>query len=251
MERFPRGVQRSRALLIEHEPELADRVATPLRRAGWEISVAPTAARARTLLFVEDQFELVLVDAGLPDGAGRELCREIRAADGPPVILIGRSGTEAELVDGLGLGADDYVAEPIRPGELVARAAAVLRRATPEPSLPLGVRRIGPLELDPATRSVAVDGIGVDLTPREYALLLALVERHGRVVTREELIESVWGPGWLGTTKALDVQISGLRRKLGETAEQPRLLHTVRGVGFLLSGTHAGPAPVPAAVAAS
>jgi two-component system KDP operon response regulator KdpE len=228
-------VERSRALLVEHEQGVADRVANPLRRAGWEITIAANAARARTLLFTGDGFELVLVDAGLPESAGRELCREIRAAGGPPVIMIGRSGSEAELVDGLQLGADDYVAEPLRPAELVARAAAVLRRATPEPSGPSGRRRVGRLELDPATRRVTVEGRPIGLTPREYALLLALVERQGRVVTREELFAAVWGPGWLGTTKALDVQISGLRRKLGETVDNPRLLHTVRGVGFLLT----------------
>lgn len=230
-------VQRSRALLVEHETGLAERIATPLRRAGWEITIAPDAARARTRLFVNGSFDLVLLDAALPDATGRELCREIRAASGPPVIMIGRHGTEAELVDGLGLGADDYVAEPLRPGELVARSAAVLRRATPTVGSLGGPRRVGPLELDPATRRVAVDGEPVELTPREYALLLALVERQGRVVPREELLAAVWGPEWVGTTKALDVQISGLRRKLGETVESPRLLHTVRGVGFLLTAS--------------
>jgi DNA-binding response OmpR family regulator len=225
----------SRILVIGGDRGVAARLEKPLERAGWEVVVASGAANARAALYNGHAIALVLLDISLPGAGGRELCREIRAADGPPVILVGGADTREKLLEGLQLGADDCLAEPIATAELLARVNASLRRATQPAVRPARRRQIGPLTIDLATRRVTVAKAPVHLTPREYALLLALVEREGEVVTRDDLFASVWGPGWLGTAKALDVQMSGLRRKLGERPGNPRLIHTVRGVGFLLT----------------
>jgi DNA-binding response OmpR family regulator len=225
----------SRILVIGGDRGVAARLEKPLERAGWEVLLASGATNARAALYNGHAIALVLLDISLPGAGGRELCREIRAANGPPVILVGGPDSREKLLEGLQLGADDCLAEPIATAELLARVNAALRRATQPAVKPASRRRIGPLTIDLATRRVTVAKEPVHLTPREYALLLALVEREGEVVTRDELFASVWGPGWLGTAKALDVQMSGLRRKLRERPGNPRLIHTVRGVGFLLT----------------
>ena len=212
---------------------MAAGIAGALKRESWEVVVAGDAARARPV-FTRGNIDLILLDLMLPDADGRELCREIRAGDGPPVIIVSARGSEAERVEGLQLGADDYLPKPFGTAELIARVQAVLRRAGAPPDAQPGRYEIGPLEFDAAARRVRVHQEELNLTPREYSLLLALVERRGTVVTRDELLGIVWGPGWLGNTKALDVQVSALRRKLGENPEKPLLLHTIRGIGFML-----------------
>ena len=233
-------------LVVEDDPGVAAAMEAAFRRAGWRTSVAPGATAARTALFTGDP-DLVLLDVMLPDGDGRELCREIRAADRAPVIMVSARGAEAHKVEGLGLGADDYLVKPFGTAELLARARAVLRRAgrdAPPRALP---DRVGGLALDAARRQVTVDGAPVALAPREYAVLLALYERAGRVVTRDDLLACVWGDGSAGMGKALDVQVAGLRRKLGDDAARPRLLHTIRGVGLMLEDAGPPPPSTPAA----
>lgn len=224
----------SRILVVERDRQTAERLGQPLDRAGWTIVIAEGAARARSILF-DDRVGLALVRLGLTNGDARELCREIRAGGGPPVILVGGRSQEPELIAGLQSGADDYLVEPVRTAELLARVGAAMRRATAGAQPTPRRRQIGPLTIDPARRMAAVASEPLSLTPHEYALLLTLANRPGEVVTRDEILTTVWGSGWLGTSKVVDVQISGLRRKLSGGGEHRSLIHTIRGVGFRLA----------------
>jgi DNA-binding response OmpR family regulator len=150
-----------------------------------------------------------------------------------PVIMLTARGDEADRVLGLELGADDYVVKPFSARELVARIRAVLRRASAV-AAPVGdgVQQIGAIELDPSARTVTLDGEPLELTRKEFDLLALLMGQAGTVVSRERLIDEVWDVNWFGSTKTLDVHVSGLRKKLGDDPSRPRYLHTVRGVGF-------------------
>jgi DNA-binding response OmpR family regulator len=180
--------------------------------------------------------DLVLLDVMLPDGSGFDALRELRASGSTPVIMLTARSDEADRVAGLELGADDYVIKPFSARELVARIRAVLRRASAAAD-PAGrdAVRIGALELDPAARRATLDREPLDLTRKEFDLLALLMGHAGSVVTRERLIDEVWDVNWFGSTKTLDVHVSGLRKKLGDDPTQPRYLHTVRGVGFRFS----------------
>ena len=169
----------------------------------------------------------------LPDGSGFDLLRELRADQRMPVIMLTARGDEADRVLGLELGADDYVVKPFSARELVARIRAVLRR-TSAVAAPVagGVQQIGAIELDPSARTVTLDGEPLELTRKEFDLLSLLMGQAGTVVSRERLIDEVWDVNWFGSTKTLDVHVSGLRKKLGDDSSDPRYLHTVRGVGF-------------------
>ena len=225
-------------LIAEGHPDVANDLRGPLRRAGWAVLTAGDASTARRLLFASDRVgrvELVIIGPHLPGSDPRELCREIRTGAGPPVILVGDREHEGALIAGLALGADDYVLQPVRTVELVARVGAALRRARATPRRPPSRIDVGPLSIDPATRLATVDGEPLTLTPREYAVLLALALRGGEVITRDELLTTVWGAGWVGTPKVLDVQIGSLRRKLAAAPGRPSLIRTVRGVGFVIA----------------
>jgi DNA-binding response OmpR family regulator len=182
---------------------------------------------------VRDRPDLVVVDLGLPDVDGHEVLRMLRAVSRVPVIIATAHEEEQEIVRALDAGADDYLVKPFGAGQLDARIRAVLRRGVPggQADSPL---TIGPLVLDPAARTATVDGRLVELTPREFDLLAYLCQRAGTVVTKRELLAEVWHLPYGGAEKTIDVHLSWLRRKLGETAEAPRLLHTVRGVGVRL-----------------
>jgi two-component system response regulator RegX3 len=172
----------------------------------------------------------------LPDGSGYDVCRELRSASRVPIIMLTARGEETDRIVGLELGADDYIVKPFSAREVVARIRAVLRRAgdaANEPATPID---IGPLRLDRARRAAILDGTQLDLTRKEYELLELLMAEAGSVITRERLIDEVWDVNWFGSTKTLDVHVSGLRRKLGDNADSPRFIHTVRGVGFRFSG---------------
>jgi two-component system, OmpR family, response regulator RegX3 len=160
------------------------------------------------------------------------------------VIMLTARGDEADRVLGLELGADDYVVKPFSARELVARIRAVLRRtsaaATPAAA---GPQQIGGLELDPSARTVTLDGEPLELTRKEFDLLALLMGQAGTVVSRERLIDEVWDVNWFGSTKTLDVHVSGLRKKLGDDSSDPRYLHTVRGVGFRFASSVESDAP--------
>ena len=219
-----------RVLLVEDDDSIGDPLAAALTKEGFDIARARTAAEASA---ADLGVDLVLLDLGLPDGDGFDVCRSMRARSAVPIIVVTARGEEVDRVVGLELGADDYVVKPFGQRELLARIRAVLRRATPgsgQASTDDPLVRVGPLEIDRRTRRVAVAGAEITLTRKEYDLLALLAEDAGAVRTRDEILERVWDPHWYGPTKTLDVHVASLRRKLGDAT----LVETVRGVGFRL-----------------
>jgi two-component system response regulator RegX3 len=194
--------------------------------------VAATAAEGRER-FREDRPDLVLLDVMLPDGDGRDVLREIRGQSRTPVVMLTARGEELERVLGLELGADDYVTKPFSAAELAARIRAVLRRADgPPPDSADSVLEVGDVRMELARHEATLAGAPLELTVKEFELLRMLLEHAGRVLTREQLIREVWDTSWFGSTKTLDVHVSGLRKKLGDDPAAPRYIRTVRGVGF-------------------
>ncbi len=230
-------MDRPSVLLVEDEASIAEPFARALAREGFDAEVAPTAAAARAM-FARRRPSIVLLDLTLPDGDGRELCREWRRDTSVPIIMLTARGTETDRVVGLELGADDYVVKPFSVAEVAARIRAVLRRAQPETGAAAAAAAavtLGDLTIDPATRSASLGGRDLGLARKEFDLLARLARDAGRVVSREDLMSDVWDENWFGSTKTLDVHIGFLRRKLGDDAADPRYLRTVRGVGFLLA----------------
>ena len=220
----------ARILFVEDEPAIAEPFGRALARAGFETIAAGSVAEARER-FAAVPPDLVLLDLSLPDGEGRDLCREMKAAGDVPIIMLTARGTELDRVVGLELGADDYVVKPFSGAEVVARVRAVLRRTrgrAPARPEPIGVGR---LTVDAAARRAWLGDEELTLSRKEFGVLAELARRAGAVVTREELMSRVWDENWFGSTKTLDVHVGWLRRKLGSGG--PRL-ETVRGVGFRL-----------------
>ena len=221
-------------LLVEDETSIREPLAEVLRSEGFETLVAGTVAQA--LEQARREPDLVLLDVMLPDGSGFDVCRELRRDSQVPIIMLTARGEEADRVVGLELGADDYVVKPFSGREVVARIRAVLRRAdAPEAGDDDRPLEVADLRLDPAKREVTLRGETLELSRKEFELLQLLMRNAGSVVTRERLIDEVWDPNWFGSTKTLDVHVSGIRRKLGDDPSEPRYLHTVRGVGFRFS----------------
>ena len=210
-------------LVVEDDEAIAVPLVRGLERSGYEVTRVATGREALDVNGVD----LVLLDLGLPDLDGYEVCRRLRAASSVPIIVVTARGDEGDRVLGLELGADDYVVKPFGIRELVARVRAVSRRAVVEPA---GPQRVGALEIDRRTRRVSVAGRELALAPKEYELLALLADDAGAVVSRNQIMEEVWDPHWYGPTKTLDVHVASLRRKLGD----PRWIETVRGVGFRL-----------------
>jgi two-component system, OmpR family, response regulator RegX3 len=223
---------RRRILLIEDEESISEPLGRALEREGFDVAVAATAADGRQR-FRDARPDLVLLDVMLPDGDGRELLRELRAESRTPVVMLIARGEELERVLGLELGADDYVTKPFSAAELAARVRAVLRRADAAPVEAEGdVLEVGDVRMELARHEATLAGAPLELTVKEFDLLRMLLEHAGRVVTREQLIREVWDTAWFGSTKTLDVHVSGLRKKLGDDPAAPRYIRTVRGVGF-------------------
>ncbi|GAA3596516.1 response regulator transcription factor [Nonomuraea rosea] len=217
-------------LLIEDDVAIRTALSRGLRELGHAVSSSPTALDGLRLA-VQDRPDLIVLDLGLPDLDGVELLRMLRAVSRVPVIVATARDGDAEMVPVLDAGADDYVVKPYSAAQLDARVRAVLRRAgesTPEPLA------VGTLRVDPRARTATLDGAALDLTPREFDVLHYLAARPGEVVTKRELLTEVWQLPYGGADKTVDVHLSWLRRKLGETASEPRFLHTVRGVGVKL-----------------
>jgi two-component system, OmpR family, response regulator RegX3 len=214
-----------RVLIVEDDPAIAEPLADNLRGLGFGVASAGTGAEA---LAWSQPVDVVLLDLGLPDLDGTEVCRRLRAASDVPIIILTARGDEVDRVVGLELGADDYVVKPFGFRELVARIRAVTRRRHAD-----GERRVdevGRLRLDRAARRVFVDGEEVALTAKEFDLLALLMEEAGVVVQRRRILERVWDTTWYGPSRSLDVHIASLRRKLGH----PSWVETVRGIGFRL-----------------
>jgi two-component system, OmpR family, response regulator RegX3 len=222
-------------LLVEDEESITTPLVEALEREGFSAKVARTAAEAVDL-GGRLRPDLVLLDLMLPDGSGFDVCRQLRAGSSVPIIILSARGEETDRVVGLELGADDYVVKPFSAREVIARIRAVLRRAAAPAETDGGPLEIGGLRLDPSKRSVTLEGEPLELSRKEFDLLSLLMREAGTVVQRERLIDEVWDVNWFGSTKTLDVHVSGLRKKLGDDPAEPRYLHTVRGVGFRFSG---------------
>jgi DNA-binding response OmpR family regulator len=226
------AMERRKILLVEDEDSISGPLAAALEREGFEATVVATAGEALELA-LQVAPDLVLLDLMLPDGSGFDVCNELRRKGDVPVVMLTARGEEADRVVGLELGADDYIVKPFSAREVIARVRAVLRRTTGSPrDRSTGPLIVGALRLDPERRSATLGTEELDLSRKEFDLLHRLMRDAGSVVTREQLIEDVWDMNWFGSTKTLDVHVSGLRRKLGDDPTQPRYLHTVRGVGF-------------------
>ncbi len=227
---MPAQAPSGRILVVEDEESISQPFAEALRRANFEAVVTATAAGALELADSE-QPDLVMLDLILPDGDGRDVCRELRRRSDVPIMMLTARGTEMDKIVGLELGADDYVVKPFSAAEVISRIRAVLRRSRPRETdaQPL---QVGDLVLDPAARIVRLGGERLDLSRKEFDLLAVLMRNAGRVVKREDLMAEVWDSNWFGSTKTLDVHVGWLRRKLGDPSSDPTYIETVRGVGF-------------------
>ena len=215
----------TRVLVIEDDSAIADPLLRALRREGYEAVRCSSGAQA--LAVGNGGVDLVVLDLGLPDVDGVSVCRELRRRDAtlPIVMLTARAG-ELDVIVGLDAGADDYVTKPFRLGELLARIRARVRTQS------LTNLRVRDIEVDVSSRRAWRGEAELELTPKEFDLLALLVRRAGMVVTREDIMGSVWDEHWFGSTRTLDVHMSWLRKKLGEDAGAAGYISTVRGVGF-------------------
>src|SRR6266496_1521803 len=213
-------------LLAEDDTSISEPLARALRREGYVVDVAPDGPRTLDRA-LGGGVDLIVLDIGLPDLDGLEVCRRIRAeGHGVPVLILTARADEVDTVVGLDAGADDYVTKPFRLAELLARVRALLRRGTSETPVVQGVR----IDADSRRAWLADDELlGREL---EFDLLRVLVRDAGKVITREQIMREVWDTNWWGSTKTLDMHISWLRRKLGDDANNPHVITTVRGVGF-------------------
>jgi len=227
-----------RILLVEDEDSISEPFAEALRREGFEPLVTRTAAGALEMA-EEAEPDLVMLDLNLPDGDGRDVCRELRRRSDVPIVMLTARGTETDRIVGLELGADDYVVKPFSARETISRIRAVLRRSGHRNGSEEKALRIGELELDPAARTAHLAGEELDLSRKEFDLLAELMRNAGRVITREDLMAKVWDVNWFGSTKTLDVHVGWLRRKLGDDPNDPRYIETVRGVGFRFAAPEA------------
>ena len=225
------GAQRP-ILVVEDEPALSEAIKYSLEREGYKVD---TVADGREAIhrFHSNPPSMVLLDLMLPEIAGLEVCRLMRRESIVPILLVTAKDAEADKVVGLEMGADDYITKPFSMRELVSRVRAHLRRAgMSPPGTDAPVLSVGFVEIDVEAHVVKIRGEPVTLPPKEFALLKTLVEGAGRLMTRNRLIEEVWGSDYVGDTRTLDVHVKRLRAKLEEDRFQPRHLRTVRGLGY-------------------
>jgi two-component system response regulator RegX3 len=224
-------------LVVEDEPSIAEALEYGLTAEGFDI-VAAADGEASLRLFERERPDLILLDLMLPGLPGTEVAKRIRATSAVPIIMLTAKDTEIDKVVGLELGADDYVTKPFSMRELAARVRAVLRRGgdwdLPDMGAPLEVRGV---RLDPERYEVSVRGTPVELPPKEFALLELLIRNAGRVMTRDLIIDRIWGADYVGDTKTLDVHIKRLRGRLEADPHEPELIVTVRGVGYKFTDT--------------
>nr|WP_216832897.1 response regulator transcription factor [Clavibacter michiganensis] len=218
-------------MLVEDEASLSEPLAFLLQREGYEVDVVedgPSAVAA----FDRDGADLILLDLMLPGLPGTEVCREIRTRSAVPIIMLTAKDSEVDIVVGLELGADDYVTKPYSTRELLARIRAVLRRRVEVDDEPLNVLEVGAVRMDVERHTVEVDGREIAMPLKEFELLELLLRNAGRVLTRGQLIDRVWGSDYFGDTKTLDVHIKRIRSKIEREPSDPVLLVTVRGLGY-------------------
>ncbi len=224
-------------LVVEDTEEISELVRTVLRRAGMDVRAVASGAEALAEVRRAAP-DVVVLDLGLPDADGTEVCRQIRAGSECYVLMLTARAEEVDLLIGLAVGADGYMAKPFSPRELVARVQAMLRRPrvpAPQPApVDESVLRLAELEVDEDSREVRVDGAVVDLTRTEFDLLAALASRPGRVLQRETLLREVWQTDWEGSVRLVEAHMSNLRRKLQAAGLSTPEIKTVRGVGYRL-----------------
>jgi DNA-binding response OmpR family regulator len=224
-------------LIIEDDANIRAGLKRSLADRGYDVKTAPTGLGGLSTL-VDEHPDVVLLDLGLPDIDGVDLLRMLRAVSTVPVVVVTARDDEGEIIRTLDAGADDYIIKPFSVGQLEARLRAVLRRAREDSGD--AVTTIGALRIDPTTREATLADRGLVLSRKEFDLLYFLAARAGRVVTKRQLLAEVWDQPYGGSDKTVDVHISWLRRKLGESATQPRYLRTVHGVGVRLVDPDAG-----------
>ena len=224
-------------LIVEDEESLADPLAFLLRKEGFEATVVGDGPSALAE-FDRAGADIVLLDLMLPGMSGTDVCKQLRARSSVPVIMVTARDSEIDKVVGLELGADDYVTKPYSARELIARIRAVLRRGgdTDDPGLYDGVLEAGPVRMDVERHVVSVNGEPITLPLKEFDLLEYLMRNSGRVLTRGQLIDRVWGADYVGDTKTLDVHVKRLRSKIEADPANPVHLVTVRGLGYKLEG---------------
>ncbi|SEF16267.1 response regulator transcription factor [Jiangella alba] len=223
----------TRVLVVEDEDSFSDALSYMLRKEGFEVAVSVTGDDALDE-FDRGGADLVLLDLMLPGLSGTEVCRQLRQRSNVPVIMLTAKDSEVDKVVGLELGADDYVTKPFSSRELVARIRAVLRRGTEPAEASQAVLGAGPVRMDVDRHVVTVNGSSVRLPLKEFELLELLLRNAGRVLTRAQLIDRIWGADYVGDTKTLDVHVKRLRAKIEPDPAAPTYLLTVRGLGYKL-----------------
>jgi DNA-binding response OmpR family regulator len=232
-------MERRRVLIIDDERELRTMLSAYLEAEGFETFEATDGAQGLESM-AEAEPDLVILDVGLPGLDGFEVLRQLRQRSDVPVIMLTARAEEVDRVVGLTVGADDYVTKPFSPRELSARITAILRRSTMAMRNSEGddeVLRFDGLIIDPAKRELVCDGQSVEMSTLEFDLLAALAASPGRVFTREQLMETVWGWDYFGVDRVVDVHVVNIRRALGDDPAHPRFVGTVRGVGYKFVGT--------------
>jgi two-component system response regulator RegX3 len=222
-------------LIVEDEISFSEALAFLLEKEGFQITVAENGREALEK-FDEKGADLILLDLMIPEVSGTEVCRIIRTKSQVPIIMLTAKDAEIDKVVGLELGADDYVTKPYSSRELLARIKAILRRNTPgaEISADHGSLNLGPIKMDIDRHQVTIDSKVIPLPLKEFELLEFLLRNSGRVLTRNQLIDRVWGSDYFGDTKTLDVHIKRLRGKIEEDPANPKIIHTIRGLGYKL-----------------
>ncbi|HWI30794.1 MAG TPA: response regulator transcription factor [Microbacterium sp.] len=222
----------TRVLLVEDEPDLAEPLAYLLRREGFDVEIAEDGPEA-LVAFRDNGADIILLDLMLPGMSGTEVCRQIRTTSSVPIIMLTAKDSEVDIVVGLELGADDYVTKPYSARELLARMKAVLRRfAQVETDLDDRVLESDRVTLDIDRHTVSVEGELINMPLKEFELLEVLMRNAGRVLTRGQLIDRVWGSDYFGDTKTLDVHIKRIRSRIESNPSEPVALVTVRGLGY-------------------
>ena len=221
----------TRILLVEDETALSEPLAFLLEREGYDVTIAADGPAALAE-FDRVGSDLILLDLMLPGLSGTEVCREIRQRSSVPIIMLTAKDSEVDIVVGLELGADDYVTKPYSTRELLARIRAVLRRQVDTGQDEDNVLEAGTVRMDVERHTVAVDGVDTPMPLKEYELLEFLLRNAGRVLTRGQLIDRVWGSDYFGDTKTLDVHIKRIRSRIERTPSEPQMLVTVRGLGY-------------------
>lgn len=222
----------TKILVVEDEESFSEALEFLLGREGFSVITAATGTEALRK-FEQGGIDLILLDLMIPEISGTEVCRQIRAKSKVPIIMLTAKDSEVDKVVGLEIGADDYITKPYSSRELIARIRAVLRRISGEGiSTEPGVMTLGDIRMDIDRHQVSVNGIPVSLPLKEFELLEFLMRNAGRVLTRMQLIDRVWGSDYVGDTKTLDVHIKRLRAKIEKDPADPKIIQTVRGLGY-------------------